>query len=1046
VPGPGPEPPAAGRTAGRLGGLPVLFITAFAALLAAFPARNSDLWMHLAAGRLLAHGESPSRLVLSLGVRENQTWLHDVLAYGVYSACGVTGLAVCKVLVVVGLALVLLRLSRTGRGWYLAAACTALALLAMSMRLLLQPGTLSCLLLALAFSSAVRGREAEGGPGRAARALPPGLPWPLLVLFVIWANVDGAFVLGLGVVALVWLGRALDSLGTRREAGGGPSRYGLVPAALGLLLLGAACLLNPSHLRAFTPAAELVWFGRPRPPGASVALGHGMSPFQPAYFLTFGASPAALAYFPLLGLGLLSFLVNYRRLREGKRRDGATAGDAEQAGGPSLWERFLPWLGLALLSAVQVRAVPYFAVVGGPVLAWNLQEMVARSGGRQKASRVPAAPWLLLAAGCLLLFAWPGWLQAPPFEPRRLGVEFPPALERGAATTRRWYREGLLTPGKRGLHLSPETACAFAWFCPEDDALLDDRLTSGLLAGREGEGGWEQRLRSAGVDHVVVYDPDRGRLLAALDRLLRDPARWPLLYLEGDLAVFGWRDPARGDPFRGRELDLNRLAFHPPPDQKAPREPAGPGPELRRWWEAFWKPAPPRPIERDEAALYLLFAEARARSAPARRLAAWEASHAAGLVGSAAGWAGPRGLVDFGLRRALLRPPLPERGGEPAALSRMVLALQHAYALGQDDTPPALPYLAVRSARRALAASPGDARAYLALGEGYLWLLHGTRERVWAGRVRELVQLRHAQASAALNRAAALDPDLARAHHLLAGLYQEIGYLDLALEHMRASRRWSRRRGSAQVPGGADAGPADDDPVARLAGVVAERERAYDAEAADLRVLDRARLAFDKGLAGRARDLLLESNVAAFGPQGMRLELELLLRTGQAHKVREWTLPEHRAALGAVAYHWLRAQALAASGDYAPALEECESLASEARGAGGASPREAMAVLAGKAVLDAQLVGAAVPELVWGAVAAQRFQGRAAGLAKGMCEEANANAFRGLLALEEGDTDEAGVAFRLALALWGDDAAAASGAGLDFKTRPLARGYLRWLE
>src|SRR5262249_57459312 len=121
---------------------------------------------------------------------------------------------------------------------------------------------------------------------------------------------------------------------------------------------------------------------------------------------------------------------------------------------------------------------------------------------------------------------------------------------------------------------------------------------------------------------------------------------------------------------------------------------------------------------------------------------------------------------------------------------RVALACQQWYALDQDDSPPALLYLAVRAARRALAADPGDAQAHLLLGESYVRLLHDTRERIWAQRVSQLVQLRRAQASAALNRAVALQPDLAKAHAYLAGLYQEMGgYLDLTLKHLTASEK-----------------------------------------------------------------------------------------------------------------------------------------------------------------------------------------------------------------------------------------------------------------
>jgi hypothetical protein len=42
--------------------------------------------------------------------------------------------------------------------------------------------------------------------------------------------------------------------------------------------------------------------------------------------------------------------------------------------------------------------------------------------------------------------------------------------------------------------------------------------------------------------------------------------------------------------------------------------------------------------------------------------------------------------------------------------------------------------------------------------------------------------------------------------------------------------------------------------------------------------------------------------------------------------------------------------------------------------------------------------------------------------------------------------EEAGVAFRAAVALWQDEASAAAGGGLDFDARPIAQACLEWLE
>src|SRR5262249_55917530 len=282
----------------------------------------------------------------------NQTWLYDLLCYGLYSALGGAALVFAKALLVVGLALVLLRLSQAGPGWWIPAFCTALALVAMSTRLLLQPATVSYLFLALTLWFLRDRRQV------AANRPPPLLPpWPLLVLFVVWANMDRWFVLGLGTVALVWLGQILDeafAAGGRR--GGWPAS--LLRRGFGVALLAGVCLLNPAHVFAFALPPELGGWGGPGGSSAArLASGQVAAPVPGASFATLGRSPSGLAYFPLLGLALLSFILNLPRWP---------------------WQRFLPWLALAVLSAFQVRTVPFFAVVAGPVLAWNLQEFLAR--------------------------------------------------------------------------------------------------------------------------------------------------------------------------------------------------------------------------------------------------------------------------------------------------------------------------------------------------------------------------------------------------------------------------------------------------------------------------------------------------------------------------------------------------------------------------------------------------------------------------------------------------------------------------------------------
>jgi hypothetical protein len=532
---------------------------------------------------------------------------------------------------------------------------------------------------------------------------------------------------------------------------------------------------------------------------------------------------------------------------------------------------------------------------------------------------------------------------------------------------------------------------------------------------------------------------------------MADPDQWPLLHVEGDLAIFGWRDPvnpATGDQFRGREVDLNRLAFRPTPDKKAPRRRSEHEPEPRMPWEAFWRPAPPRPIDRDEAALHLLHAVALRGSGARRNVEAWDAVQSAALVGAAGGWTGPAAILDAELRLLLVRPPLPGPNSPNQAvspLSRRALAAHQRFAQLRDESPPALLYLALRAARRAIHANPDDAQAHLTLGECYLQLMTHTRERGWGQRMSRLVELRSTQASAALNRAVALNPDLAQGHAKLAMLYRNMGYLDLAVFHLAKYVLLARKAGP---PPGASAEQFRaeialyDGELARMAGDAQAQEDKYRTASPGRRVLERATIATNLGLAGLARDMLLESDVAAFGPNGMALELELLLKTGRVKDVLGWTEPGQKAALGSGMYHWLRGQAFAASGDYALAAQEFGELSDSVRSRG-TTPRELVALAVGRAVLDEQPSGGLLPLLLWRALGQYEFGNRLPRLTDVMRSDADLTVLRGLVALEEGDVEEAEVAFRLALEVWGGGTDAG---GLDFEGRVIAQDCLEWLK
>ncbi len=1027
------DPDAKGR------GLAILLfvlVGTLALLLASFPARNSDLAMHLASGRALFGGDL-SATSPPFALDAHSTWLYDLLCHGVFSVLGDSALVAVKALLVVGLSLVLMRMGRI-HGWWIPAALTALALLTMSTRLSLQPVTVSYFLFAATLWM-LRNRRAPAAAGAA------GLMslWPLLVLFVIWVNVSGWFLLGLGAVACFGLGRLLDDSSGRPEKGTGPlNAKGPVPfsgqdrlravlwGGLGMSVLAGVCLLNPLLWQAFEPPPELHWQAAPATLPALLATEQVVSPFLPNYWASFGQSPAGLAYFPLLGLSLLSLLLNVRRWR---------------------WQWFLPWLALALLSALQVRVSPFFAVLAAPVSAWNFQEFF---GAHAEDPRRWSWRALMVVLGlAFLMCAWPGWLQRPPYEPRRWAIEPSPALVRSARACQRWHEQGKLARASKGLHLARETAQVFSWLCPEAKGVWDESLSAVFLGQSATPADFHERLRAAGIHHVIVHHPDRGRLFAALNALWADPKQWPLLYLEGDVVIFGWRDPAQvgqADLFAGWELDLQQLALRPPPAKLAPRHRPEQDAEARRWWDAFWKPAPARSFARDEASVYLLRAESLRLAALLRHLVAWESSQAAGMAASARGWTSTTCFMQAALGIEVFRPQLPHEADKSAlapGFNQWIFAAQNQFVFQRDDVPPEILYLAIRAARRALLHNPQDANTYQILGDCYLRLWHDTRERAWGRQLQELMRLRQAQASEALNQAVLLNPELIQAHMHLAALYVEIGYLDLALQHRRKHLELFRKAGPASGVSPELFGKQEehlDREAKRLAKAVQEAEHWHSEAAAGARVLERARLALHKGLAAKARQILVDSDISAFGPQGMAIELELLLRSGRAKDVREWTKPEQEADLGAGAFRWMRAQAFAASGDYMLADEEFAHLASGGRDPEALPPRALIALLVGQNfALESLLWGNSLGESIRRVVVRSVFLDRVGDLAQSMRKEADVMVLRGLLDLEQGRMEEANSAFRLALARWNETGARGA---VDFDARIIAQGWLHKLQ
>jgi hypothetical protein len=1080
------------RVIARVDALLVTAVLLLALLLAFFPARNSDLWMHLAAGRSLAQGEfsfgaNPFMPHAEGGRWVNHSWLYDFVSFDIYRIAGGPGLIVLKALVMVMLAAVLIRLGRVGRGYWMAAVCAGLAVLAVSSRLLLQPVCVSYLFFALTLWI-LEGRRRNGiwkpekGISEESLASSVLSYWPLFVLFVFWVNLDSWFLLGPATVALYAIGQALQEwLGPNVDEPSGARRGNAL--VLGLVLIAglAACLVNPYHVYAFRLPALINPFERASQPDALFPL-PALTPFHGDYYrVTTGLNPAGMAYFPLIALGALSFGLNYASWR---------------------WRWALLWVGLLVMSGFQIRSVPFFAIAAGPIMALNFQEWFVRRREGRMQSGPPA--WLgarfatLLGALVLVTAAWPGWLQSRPYDRRNWGVEPDSCLQNAAEQVSRWRKDGLLNEETAGFTFSPEAAAYFAWFCVEAGDAQDARLTllpktdadaravrkallgeSDLPEGEDAQANragspradWRSVLRERHIDRLVMYDADGTRLSAPLRGLLVNSGEWPLLYIDGHTAVFGWRDPERfqtrepgtsaPDPFADLSVDFKRLAYHPAEEKKAPRNWPGRNPHIHEWWEAFVTPNPTRPLDRDEAGILLIQFEAARLEYSGRRGAEWLSSQAASIIGQTGfGEGAPTAAIGLTLRLRLagaLAGPKPGESIPPAPIDVLATPLWQNYAFDHDDGPPELALLAVRASRRAIHANPDDAAAYLNLGEAYVRLLRGTRERVWGKALPQFHRMRIIQAVAAYNYALQLKPDLAQAHFSLAGLYQEMEFADLTLmhlqEYLKATRAAGRQAGETAGQFKERIG-ALEDAVGRVDKEVKSRTENYLINSANYKVLDKARAAAKNGLAATARDILMASNVAAFGNEGTRLELGLMLSTGMVDKLREWRKEDEKEewkdALGEYEFQLLQAQIEAATGDYEEADERLAKMTAAVAPSSGEkqlalSLRSRMALALGKTVLQGSSPDLGGIWQFWLRLGEFEAQRQVQGFAANLRQQADLTVVRGLLDLECGETQRAREKFDEALSVWRSDAAAAAGTGIEFSGRFIAQECLEKL-
>ena len=772
------------------------------AFLSLFHIGNSDLWMHLATGKLLAgggytHGQDPFAFNTTGTIWVNHSWLYDWLIYTLFNVFGGSSLVILKGIIGVGLAIVLFRTAAPSyANWFTAIACASLAMLVVSSRFFVQPTMFSLLFLGITLWMLESGESS--------RRL-----WVLPPLFALWVNLDAWFVLGPIVVFLYVVGTALQ-----RVLGGTVSSGRVATLALVFLIGTAACLLNPHFASALTLPPELAYLLLQLGdflPADLVAAGKAfnelatsetqlaLSPFGSIHFYQpgLGHNAAGKAYFLLLVVVVGSFaLLVYRRRSEGP--------------GALPWARAFVCLIFAAMSVVLARLVPFFAVVAGPIAALNLRDALltlpelSSTRARQNVL-LGARAGTILAILLLLFFAWPGWLHSSfgdAYASHRVDVTVEPDPSMLAAA--KFLNE---TPDDGKIfNTGPDFANYLAWAGGATKGFLDYRFglyaaqakdfvearaslrqeaeanlksrSGDLAAPSKSEAVWRSVFRKHGLTRVSVhnYHRESGPRIVATWMMLQSD-EWTLLYGDGRTLIFGWEKAGKARRYPDQRELLMRQALVAPEATVAAKAPEAP--EQRHFWIDYALGRPRASLASSKATFHFEHYQLGQQQWQSTYIQAWRTANWNAVPALAA--AGGATINGSATLTAFLF--MPNRVfGLPVGNDR------RPFLRAKDSSIPALPVLMVREALRAVRENPADAQGFRRLADAYS-LMWRYQEDHWSnylgvGGPFLRQELRRMQVLGALQKAVSLeprDPDLRMA---LAERYDQLYLLDAAREHV----------------------------------------------------------------------------------------------------------------------------------------------------------------------------------------------------------------------------------------------------------------------
>jgi tetratricopeptide (TPR) repeat protein len=412
-----------------------------------------------------------------------------------------------------------------------------------------------------------------------------GALWLLVPVFLLWANLDESFLVGLVLLAAAAVGAWLDrsgtaSISTAKERTSGGELAALYPAETGsrptravtafiiLACCAAVSLANPFTYRAFVAALSPFthWFQ----PAGTITTVDQLSFFSPEIRPQLGTDWYKLPayYLVVVAVGLASFVLNLRRFA---------------------WSRFLTFAAMAGLWALLMHLNGAFAVVFAAVVAPNGQEWYQDRFGTEGRMERRWSAWstggrLVTLTLIFLLMSKDitGWANTQPEVQFGLGFnqdDFPleaaeflnnhNEIQGNILNTSLRQGDVLIWKAgqKRKVYIDGRSRVypheLLEQWRETRNALRDDQVAK-----------WKPLLDKYGISVIMI---ETGTAPMTYRRLMKSP-NWVPFYDDGRIVMFGRADAPQSDLafFNANRLDPELRAFrttHPPVGAERPPNP-----------------------------------------------------------------------------------------------------------------------------------------------------------------------------------------------------------------------------------------------------------------------------------------------------------------------------------------------------------------------------------------------------------------------------------------------------------------------------------------